>query len=67
MEIAGIVLDDWKLEIFKKILDKEGYKYTKHEGPVAGSFILKVETNDIPKLHSIVKIMNREAAKSKDN
>ena len=65
MKTAAIVIDSWKLSIFKKTLDIKGYKYSEHEGPFSGCITLKVETNNIAELQPIVKRMNAEAAKSK--
>lgn len=65
MKTAAIVIDDWKLTIFKKTLDSEGYKYTEHNGPAQGCITLKVKASSISALKPIVKRMNAEAAKSK--
>ena len=67
MKKAVIVLDDWKLPIFKKTLESEGYKYSKHPGLSKGTLILKVETDNLAKLAGIVKGMNGEAARSRMN
>lgn len=65
MKKAGIVLDKWKLPIFKKTLDAEGYKYKQYPGPFHDSITLQVETDDIAKLTPIVENMNAEAARSR--
>ena len=62
---AAIVIDDWKLSIFKKTLDKEGYEYTQHPGITPCTITLKVTTDSIAKLQPIVERMNVEAAESK--
>ena len=67
MKTAAIVIDDWKLLIFKKTLDAEGYVYTEHKGISRDSIILKVKTDDISKLHEVVNKMNQDAANSKLN
>lgn len=64
---AAIVLDDWKLSVFKKILDREGYNYSQHSGPMEGCITLQVETDSIAKLKPIVELMNAEAVKTKMN
>ena len=67
--IAGVAIDDWKLPIFKKILDENGYQYTQHDNtPVKGCTFLKVETENfeaITKLKLIIKQANKTAAKKK--
>ena len=65
MKKVGIVVDDWKLPIFKRTLGSSGYQYTEHNGLTVGTSILKVETGDVAKLGSVVKQMNAEAARSK--
>jgi len=65
MSKAGIIIDDWKLPIFKKTLDNKGYTYTEHHGPTEGCITLSVETDNIAKLTPLVKKMNKEAARSK--
>ena len=67
MKKAGIVIDDWKLKIFTETLEKEGYKYSQFKGPVKGYITLTVETDDMSKLHKVVKKMNTAAAVSKAN
>ncbi|MCK5601940.1 hypothetical protein KAR91_08730 [Candidatus Pacearchaeota archaeon] len=68
MKKVGIVLDGWKLPIFKKHLDAEGYDYTQQDGlgKFKGCIILKVETSDVEKLAVLTKKMNQEAARSKN-
>ena len=62
---AAIVIDDWKLPIFKKTLDAEGYKFKQFSGPIKGGITLQVEIDDISKFRPIVERMNAEAARSK--
>lgn len=66
MKTAAIVLDNWKLPIFKKTLDREGYKYSQHKGLTDDTTTLKVETESIAKLQPVVERMNAEAARLKD-
>ena len=42
---AGIVIDKWKLLIFKKDLDTHGYKYIVHTGLTPDSLLLKEYTS----------------------
>lgn len=62
---AAILIDDWKLSMFKKTLDAETYKYTEVKGPFPGCIILTVYTDDLIKLASIIKKINNDAVKSK--
>ena len=61
MKTAAIVIDAWKLPIFKKTLDIEGYKYSEHIGPGKYCITLKVKTDSIANLYLIVERMNKEA------
>jgi hypothetical protein len=42
--IAGVVIDDWKLPIFKRHLDAAGFTYTQHPGVTKDTITLKVLT-----------------------
>ncbi len=64
MKKAAICIDDWKLPVFRKILDAEGYKYTETNA-LNGVIILSVSTENIAKLVPVVELMNKEAAKIK--
>ena len=61
MKIAGIVIDAWKLDIFKKHLDKAKRVYTQSIGP--DTAILKVEYEWVSDLKPIIDAANRECEK----
>ena len=65
MKKAAIVLDNWKLPIYKKILNKGNFKYSESNGPLPGCITLTVETETLAKLQSCVIKASVEAAKSK--
>ena len=67
MQKAGIMLDDWKLPIFKKSLDDAGFQYEQSPGITEDTILLTVETDDLYALSLVVKKMNDKAAKSKMN
>ena len=58
MKTVAIVIDSWKLNTFKRILDEEGYDFSKHPGPTSCSLILKVKTHDLMELGEVMKKMN---------
>jgi hypothetical protein len=60
--IAGVVIDAWKLPIFKRYLDEAGYTYTEHPGITPDTLTLKVTYVWVHKLHQIVKLANDECA-----
>ena len=63
---ASVYIDNWKLPIFKKALDKAGYKYIEHaEGPVPECMTLQVEYEDLDSLKALVKKTNKRAARSR--
>lgn len=65
MKTAAIILDDWKLAIFKRHLDKAGFKYTEHPGVTAKTLLLKVSYEWTADLAPVVAAANNEAARSK--
>lgn len=67
MKKAAIVLDRWKLPLFKKRLSEAGYAYTEVPGPHPDTVILKVQTESIAQLQPVVEKMNDEARRSKLN
>ena len=65
---AGIVVDDYKLTIFRKNLKAAGFKFNekKDNSLPAGTsalFVDIVDTNDIQALSGVVKQSNKEARK----
>jgi len=62
---AAIVVDNWKLSIFRETLDANDYEYEELKGPFPECTTLMVHTDDIVKLAPIVAKMNEDAAKSK--
>ena len=60
MKIAGVVIDDWKLPIFRRHLDAVGYKYTEHPGITPNTLTLKVKCEWVHKLQMTVKAANDE-------
>lgn len=62
---VGIALDPWKLEIFKKNLDKEGYTYEVFEGEELTTIKVEVADGKLFKTQELIKKMNNEAKRSK--
>ncbi len=62
---AGVVLDDWKLPIFKKHLDAAGYKYAAPTQFTAGTLTLKVSYEWAHELKPIIEAAQRECAEFK--
>lgn len=65
MKTAGIIIDAYKLPVFKRVLDASGYKYTEHKGPSSDTLILKVEYAWVHALKPVIEQANKEAALSK--
>lgn len=52
---AGIVVDDWKLPIFRRHLTEAGYEYTDEGGLTHNTTVLTVETDDMLKLKAVIE------------
>lgn len=60
MKTAGIAIDSWKLEIFKRHLGDAGYAY--EQTPLPGNcLLLRVTTENIEALQAVVQAANLEA------
>lgn len=63
MKTAGIAIDDWKLEIFKRHLGEAGYGY--EQRPLPGNcLLLRVTTENIEALQAVVQAANLEATRT---
>lgn len=62
---AGVVLDSWKLKIFKRRLDAAGYTYEQHDGPLPKTITLTVHTEDKEGLLKVLTAASTEAANVK--
>jgi len=60
---AGIVIDNWKINIFRKHLDEKGYKYEVHVAPTLTT--IRVECSSIKALKPTVQAANDECAAAK--
>ena len=69
MPTAGIVIDDWKEDIFAQGLSKAGFSYTIHPGVVPECRTIKVlyEKPQIFELTALIKDLNKKALMSKAN
>ncbi|MGV0961868.1 MAG: hypothetical protein ACOYB1_18740 [Limnohabitans sp.] len=61
MSNAEVLIDDWKLPVFKKHLDNAGYAYTEHPGLVKGTLTLKVKYEWVSELKPIIEAANKES------
>ena len=52
--IAGVMIDDWKLPVFKRHLEAAGYQYTVHPF-TADTLTLKVTCDVLDSLQPIIK------------
>lgn len=60
MKTAGVVIDDWKLPIFKRHLEGARCKYTEHPGITHGTLTLRVQYEWVSKLKPIIEAANEE-------
>jgi hypothetical protein len=57
---AGIVIDAWKLAIFRRHLDGGGFTYSEHPGLTPDTITLKVKTERIAPLQRVVEAAQLE-------
>lgn len=63
LRVAGIVIEPWKLSIFKKHLDAAGLSYTQQRpGPVPGTILLTVRCESPIAIKPIVEAAHKEAS-----
>jgi hypothetical protein len=66
MKTIGIVIDDWKLSIFKHHLTEAGYKFTFHKGISFGTLILRVQARFASDVAPAVQAADAECASIKN-
>lgn len=64
-KLAAIVLDNWKLPIFKRHLDAAGYKYEEPVRFTAGTSTLKVRYEWVHELKPVIEAAANECAEMK--
>jgi hypothetical protein len=62
---AGVVIDDWKLDIFRGALNTAGCEFTEHPGPVPDTLTLRVEFVDRETLAAVIQAANTRARLSR--
>lgn len=67
MKKAAVVIDSWKLSIFKKHLDEGGFEYSQHPGITPETITLNVLTETVSRLQPFVQAATNEAARSRMN
>ena len=61
--IAGIVIDNWKLEIFRKHLQQ--FKFTEHPGLTPKTLLLKVECDSVEQIKPAIEAAEKACRKRK--
>ena len=61
---AGVVIDAWKLPVFKRHLDAAGYQYTEHPGITSDTLTLRVGYKLVAEIKPIIEAANSECARS---
>jgi hypothetical protein len=67
MKVAGVLIDSYKLPIFKKHLDAAGYTYTENAGVTAETLTLRVNFEWVAKLKPVIEAAEAEAKKGARN
>lgn len=65
MKTVGVVMDDWRVTVFRRHLDAAGYEYSEHPGPTPNTRILKVTCEWVHKLKEIIDAAEAECAQIK--
>jgi len=63
---AGIVVDDWKLPVFRERLTAAGFTYTDAGGLTHNTTVLTVVTDDVSRLGDVVKECQRECNRQRN-
>lgn len=64
---AGLVIDNWKVKIFRKHLDKAGFSYKEAGHLTEEQLVIHVDVDDPDKLVPIVVAAEEECRRSKMN
>ena len=59
---AAVVIEAWKLPIFKKHLDAAKYVYTEHTGIAHGTLTLRVSYDWVSELQPVIEAAVKECA-----
>lgn len=62
---VGIVVDDWKLPIFRRRLAGARYQYTDAGGLTPNTTLLTVETDDLSALSVVVQAAQKECSEQR--
>lgn len=68
MKKAGIAIDDWKFDVFKRHLDAAKIVFTEHPGLSPGTKLLKAQYDnvDLPRLTFAVEQAQEECRKMRN-
>ncbi|MHB1230245.1 MAG: hypothetical protein ACYCY3_08050 [Halothiobacillus sp.] len=65
MKTAAVVIDNWKLPIFKRHLDAAARTYTEYPGVTKNTLTLQVKYEWVADLKPIIEAANMECANAK--
>lgn len=64
MKRAGVVIERWKLAIFKRHLDEAGFEYAERDGFTAETMVLVVMTPTVSVLQPVLEAAQKECKAS---
>ena len=67
MKTAAIVIDRWKLPVFKRRLDAASYNFTEHDGSTPESMVLKVPYEEGSSFVALTKIVRAAQLECKES
>lgn len=63
MKIAGVIVDDYKLSVFRRVLTEAGYTYTEQPGPTPMTTTMMVKYTWVASLKPVIEQAMKECAK----
>jgi hypothetical protein len=63
MKTAGVVIESWKLAIFKRHLDAAEFEYDENPGIIKDTILLRVKTPFVAKLLPVIEAALSECRK----
>ena len=67
MTRVGALIDDWKLPIFKKHLDRAGLAFTRQTSTTPNVWVLAIATDNVLHVRAVLAAANKEAGQKNDN
>lgn len=60
MQKVGVVIDNWKLPIFKRHLDEAGFAFEQFPNLTPNTMVLTIQTPQVAALQPVIERANKE-------